>query len=45
MTMNVVDMVDLYFDLLAVGEYELAAEVGVEVEGLGRELGYFGGRR
>jgi hypothetical protein len=44
-TINVVDMVDLYFDLLAVGEYELADEVGVEVEGLVRELGYFGGRR
>ncbi len=44
-TINMVDMVDLYFDLLAVGEYELADEVGVEVEGLVRELGYFGGRR
>ncbi len=44
-TINMVDMVDLYFDLLAVGEYELADEVGVEVEGLVRERGYFGGRR
>jgi hypothetical protein len=44
-TINMVDMVDLYFDLLAVGEYELADEVGVEVEDLVRELGSFGGRR
>jgi len=44
-TMNVVDMVDVYFDLLDVGEYELADEVGMEVEDLVRELGYFRGRR
>ena len=44
-TINMVDMVDLYFDLLAVGEYELADEVGVEVEDLVRELGSFRGRR
>jgi hypothetical protein len=44
-TINMVDMVDLYFDLLDVGEYELADEVGMEVEDLVRELGYFRGRR
>ena len=45
MTMNVVDMVDVYFDLLDVGEYELADEVGMEVEDLVREMGYWRGRR
>jgi len=44
-TMNVVDMVDVYFDLLDVGEYELADEVGMEVEDLVREMGYWRGRR
>jgi hypothetical protein len=44
-TINMVDMVDLYFDLLAIGESELADEVGMEVEDLVRELGYFRGRR
>ena len=44
-TVNVIDMVDVYFDLLDVGEYELADEVGMEVEDLVRELGYWRGRR
>ena len=44
-TMNAVDMVDVYFDLLDVGEYELADEVGMEVEDLVRELGYWRGGR
>ena len=44
-TMNVVDMVDVYFDLLDVGEYELADEVGMEVEDLVRAMGYWRGRR
>ncbi|HAA48236.1 MAG TPA: hypothetical protein DCE43_00845 [Planctomycetaceae bacterium] len=42
---NVVDMVDVYFDLLDVGEYELADEVGMEVEDMMREMGYWRGGR
>ena len=42
---NVVDMVDVYFDLLDVGEYELADEVGMEVEDMVREMGYWRGGR
>ncbi len=44
-TINVVDMVDVYFDLLDVGEYELADEVGMEVEDMVREMGYWRGGR
>ena len=44
-TVNVIDVGDVYFDLLDVGEYELADEVGMEVEDLVRELGYWRGRR
>ena len=42
---NVVDMVDVYFDLLDIGEYELADEVGMEVEDMVREMGYWRGGR
>ena len=44
-TINVVDMVDVYFDLLDIGEYELADEVGMEVEDMMREMGYWRGGR
>ena len=44
-TINVVDMVNVYFDLLDVGEYELADEVGMEVEDMVREMGYWRGGR
>ena len=44
-TINVVDMVDVYFDLLDIGEYELADEVGMEVEDMVREMGYWRGGR
>ena len=44
-TINVVDMVDVYFDLIDIGEYELADEVGMEVEDMVREMGYWRGGR